>query len=742
MSGTGKLILVSNRLPVTVVRKGNRLRLQQSTGGLATALASLHKVFGGAWVGWPGITSDRVEGNNWRMIEEELRREGLIPVLISESLLDGYYNGFANRTLWPLFHYFPQYAVFDESFWRAYVRVNELFKEAVLSVAKPTDIIWVHDYHLMLLPKMIRDEVPDATIGFFLHIPFPSFELFRTLPWRRELLEGVLGADLIGFHSYDYMRHFMSSVKRGLSINVVLNTINYDGRLIRVDAFPLGIDYERFRKAVQDPRVRRRAARIRKRLGRAKVIFSIDRLDYTKGITQRLEAYDYFLEKHPEFRGKVVYVLAVSPSRTRVKHYTELKRRIDELVGMINGKYGEVGWNPIYYLYRYISFEELLAYYLAADVAFILPLRDGMNLVAKEFVASKTDGRGALILSETAGAAAELVEALIVNPNSKEEVAEALRKAVTMHPKEQERRLRSMQERVRRYNLMRWANDFLEGLAEAKKEQIRLRMNILKPKNLEEIVERYLSAGKRLFLLDYDGTLVPFASRPEEAVPDERVIELLSRLASTEGNEVVIVSGRDKNTLDEWFGNLPVGLVAEHGALVKRKEGDWEVTVPQDLSWKDAVRQVLEYYVDRTPGSFIEEKEFSIVWHYRNVDPELAELRANELKDTLSGIIQGSKLAVLQGSKVIEVRHADVNKGVAVRRWLGEGGWDFILAAGDDWTDEDMFKVLPSNAYSIKVGIEATEARFNVPSYEDIRKVLNTLINAGHREGEAKWLGH
>ncbi len=734
MSGIGKLILVSNRLPVTVVKKGDRLKLQQSTGGLATALASLHRVFGGAWVGWPGITSDRVGSNEWRRIEEELRREGLIPVLISESLLDGYYNGFANRTLWPLFHYFPQYAVFDESFWRAYVRVNELFKEAVLSVAKPTDIIWVHDYHLMLLPKLIRDEIPDATIGFFLHIPFPSFELFRTLPWRRELLEGVLGADLIGFHNYDYMRHFMSSVKRGLSINVVLNTINYDGRLIRVDAFPLGIDYERFRKAVQDPRVRRRAVRIRKRLDRAKVIFSIDRLDYTKGITQRLEAYDHFLERHPEFRGKVVYVLAVSPSRTRVKHYRELKRRIDELVGMINGKHGEVGWNPIYYLYRYISFEELLAYYLAADVAFILPLRDGMNLVAKEFVASKTDGKGVLILSETAGAAAELVEALIVNPNSKEEVAEALRKAVTMHPKEQERRLRSMQERVRRYNLLRWANDFLEGLAEAKKEQIRLRMNVLKPKNLEEIVERYLRAKKRLFLLDYDGTLVPFASRPEEAVPDGEILELLTKLANAESNEVVIVSGRDKNTLDKWFGNLPVSLIAEHGALVKRKGEDWEVTVPQDLSWKSAVRQVLEYYVDRTPGSFIEEKEFSIVWHYRNVDPELAELRANELKDTLSGIIQGSRLTVLQGSKVIEVRHASVNKGVAVKKWLEESDWGFILAAGDDWTDEDMFKVLPSDAYSIKVGIEATEARFNVRSYEDVRKVLSTLINAKHYE--------
>ncbi len=727
MSGTGRLILVSNRLPVTVVRKKGRLKLQQSTGGLATALASIHRVFGGLWVGWPGITSDRVAEREWRCVEEELRRDSLIPVLISESLLEGYYNGFANRTLWPLFHYFPQYVVFDESFWDAYVRVNELFRDVVLSIARPTDIIWVHDYHLMLLPKLIREEIPDATIGFFLHIPFPSFELFRTLPWRRELLEGLLGADLIGFHNYDYMRHFISSVKRGLSINVILNTINYRGRLVRVDAYPLGIDYERFKRAVQDPRVRRRAARVRRRLDRVKIIFSIDRLDYTKGIPQRLEAYDRFLEKYPEFRGKVVYVLAVSPSRTRVKHYAELKRRIDELVGMINGKYGEVGWNPIYYLYRFISMEELLSYYVAADVAFILPLRDGMNLVSKEFIASKADGRGVLVLSETAGAASELVEALITNPNSREEVADALRRALTMKPKEQERRMRMLQERVRRYNLMRWANDFLEGLAEAKKEQIRLRMNILRRDMLEEMIRKYREVSYRVFFLDYDGTLVPFAPRPEEAGPDKYVIELLQNLAD-EGNEVVLVSGRDRVTLENWFGNLPIGLVAEHGALIRFRGGEWVETVPHDTSWKDAIRPVLEYYVDRTPGSFIEEKEYSIVWHYRNVDPELAELRANELKDTLSSLIQGSKLAVLQGSKVIEIRHAEINKGVAVRRWLEMRDWDFIFAAGDDWTDEDMFAALPPDAYSVKVGIAATKARFNVPTHEDVRRVLNALL--------------
>ncbi len=730
MSASGRLILVSNRLPVTVVRRGRKLRIQPSTGGLATALASIHRVFGGLWVGWPGVVSERVEGGEWSVIEEELRREGLIPVLINESLYEGYYNGFANRTIWPLFHYFPQYAVFDESFWRAYVRVNELFRDVVLSIAKPTDIIWIHDYHLMLLPKLIRDELPDATIGFFLHIPFPSFELFRTLPWRRELLKGLLGADLIGFHSYDYMRHFISSVKRGLSINVVLNTINYEGRLIRIDAYPLGIDYERFRRAVQDPRVRRRASRIRRRLEKVKIIFSIDRLDYTKGLLQRLEAYDYFLEKYPEFKGKVVYILAVSPSRTRVKHYAELKRRIDEVVGKINGKYGEVGWNPIYYLYRYIDFEELLAYYLAADVAFILPLRDGMNLVAKEFVACKSDGRGVLILSETAGAASELTEALIVNPSSKEEVAEALRKALTMHPREQERRMRCLQERIRRYNLIKWANDFLEGLAVAKKEQIRLRMNLLKEEVVNEMIKEYVRADSRLLLLDYDGTLVPFASRPEDAAPDEELIELIKSLAGIEGNEVVIVSGRGREILDEWFGDLPVGLVAEHGALIKQVGSEWEATVPHDTSWKETVRQVLEYYVDRTPGSFIEEKEYSIVWHYRNVDPELAELRANELKDTLSGIIQGSKLSVLQGSKVIEIRHADVSKGRAVRKWLSSRDWGFIFAAGDDWTDEDMFAVLPSTAYSVKVGIEATKARFNVPTYKEVRRILNNFLNA------------
>ena len=407
----------------------------------------------------------------------------------------------------------------------------------------------------MLLPKLIRDEMLDATIGFFLHIPFPSFELFRMLPWRKKLLEGVIGADLIGFHNYDYMRHFLSSIKRALNINVVLNTINYEDRVIKVDAFPLGINCKAFKKAIQDPRIRRKALRIKRRLGRVKVLFSIDRLDYTKGIPQRLEAYDKFLEKYPEFRGKVVYVLVVSPSRTRVKNYIELKRRIDELVGRIKGKYGEVGWNPVYYLYRFISFEDLLAYYIASDIAFILPLRDGMNLVSKEFVASKTQGNGVLILSDTAGASSELPEALIVNPNSREEVIEALKKAMVMDSKEQENKLKRMQERIYRYDLMRWANDFLEGLAEAKKEQIKLKTNILKKDDLEKIVSHYVSSSKRLFLLDYDGTLVPFVPHPEKAKPDEALINLLSELASIRGNEVVLVSGRDRETLDKWFGH-------------------------------------------------------------------------------------------------------------------------------------------------------------------------------------------
>ncbi len=718
---TGRIVIVSNRLPVRIV-KG--IEVQPSVGGLATGLLPIHSKYRCVWIGWPGIAYERIRGYEDE-IEERLRSEGYHPVFLTQRDVEEYYYGFCNKTIWPLFHYFTQYAVYDKRLYEAYKNVNEKFLEAVLDVVEEGDVLWIHDYHLMLLPKLVRDEIPDLKIGFFLHIPFPSFEVFRLLPWRREILEGMLGADLIGFHTYDYVRHFIESVRRILGYDHFLGQITTKDRVVRVDAFPMGIDYKRF--GSKEDSVLREMERIRRKSKGCRIILSIDRLDYTKGIPQRLEAFDLFLERYPEFRERVILILITVPSRTGVEQYKELKRRIDELVGRINGKYGTINWIPVWYISRFVPFQTLLALYRVADVALITPLRDGMNLIAKEFVASKTNGRGVLILSEMAGASKELIEAIVVNPNNVEEVAEAIRVALTMPEEEQVRRNRAMQERIKRYDVRRWFKDFMEKLDEVKDVQRRFKVRVLTKELEDKIVEDYMRSESRLILLDYDGTLVPFAERPEEAKPDEELMEIIKGLSENPKNEIVIVSGRDRETLERWFGGLNVGIIAEHGVWIKR-EGTWETVEELKSDWKREIRQILELYAERTPGAFIEEKDYSLVWHYRRVDPDLASIRARELKEILLNLTANLNLEVLEGSKVIEVKSVGVNKGRAVMKWILQDDWDFILAVGDDWTDEDMFSVLPREAYSIKVGLIPTKARFNVRSYRDVRKLLKRLI--------------
>ena len=440
-----------------------------------------------------------------------------------------------------------------------------------------------------------------------------------------------------------------------------------------------------------------------------------------------MEVFDMFLEKYREYREKVTLILVAVPSRTGVEHYRVLKRRLDELVGRVNGKYGTFDWMPVWYLYRSVPFPKLVALYNVADVALVTPLRDGMNLIAKEFVASKKNGKGVLILSEMAGAAKELGEAIIVNPNNKDEIVEAVRAALEMPEEEQVERNRVMQKRLARYSIGGWVGDFMDRLAHAKRLQGELSVRRLTHRTKEKMLEDYLRATRRLILLDYDGTLVPFAEKPEKAKPDHGVLELLEGLASDERNEVVIVSGRDKETLDRWFGKLQVGLVAEHGVWIKEKGKDWEIVEPLRDDWKDQIRPLLEVYVDRTPGSFLEEKSYSLSWHYRKADPGLATVRANELKEDLLNLTRNLSIDVLEGSKVIELKDVGINKGRAVSKWLGSDNWDFILAIGDDWTDEDMFAVLPEEAYSIKIGLCPSKARFNLDTQQDARVLLDQL---------------
>jgi trehalose 6-phosphate synthase/phosphatase len=580
----------------------------------------------------------------------------------------------------------------------------------------------------MLLPKMIRKKLPDARIGFFLHIPFPPFEIFHLLPWRKEILEGLLEADLVGFHTYDYVRNFLDSCRRLLGYEHTVGHISAGNRLMNVDTFPMGIDYEKFAIAMDNPEVQKEIQRIRKRVGDRKVILSIDRLDYTKGIINRLEAFDHFLDKNPKYKEKVTLIHVAVPSRAKVEHYRILKKQMDELVGKIDGKHGRIGWIPVWYLYQFLPFRTMVALYNLADVGLVTPLKDGMNLIAKEFIASKTDGRGVLILSEMAGAGKELGEAIIVNPNNKEEIASALKEALSMSEEEQQERNQVMQKRIKHYDVKRWATDFMESLSQIKELQEELSAKKLTYKIKKELIGESHKCKKRLFFLDYDGTLSPFAEKPELAKPDKELPALLKSLSKDKKNEVVIISGRNKESLETWFEGLDVGLIAEHGAWIKEKGGDWETLEPLIDDWKEEIKPVLELYVDRTPGSFIEEKDYSLVWHYRKVDPALASARARELKDALLHLTANLNLGVLEGNRVIEIKNIGINKGQVALRWIPKEDWDFILAIGDDWTDEDVFHVLPESAYSIKVGSFPSRAKFNVDSIKDVRSLLHDLV--------------
>jgi trehalose 6-phosphate synthase/phosphatase len=673
------------------------------------------------------VTNEKLKAEEKHQIIERLAAEHCHPVFLSRKQMEGYYQGFCNKTIWPLFHYFPRRSVYEARFWKTYKQVNEAFCDEVMKIASQGDCIWVHDYQLMLLPQLLRQRLPDSKIGFFLHIPWPSFELFRLLPWREQILNGLLGADLIGFHTYDYVRHFLSSVSRITGLEHMLGNVSVANRVVKVDAFPMGIDYEKYSRAIDDPDVEKEINKIRSKIGERKIILSIDRLDYSKGIIERLEAFDLFLSENPQYRGSVTLIMVAVPTRTGVEDYKELRSRLEQLVGRVNGEYGTMGYVPVWYLYRSLPFAELTALYNVSDVALITPLRDGMNLIAKEFIAAKADKPGVLVLSEMAGAACELGEALVVNSCDKTAIIQAIKEALEMPPLEQLKRNKVMQERLRRYNVSRWSHDFLDALSDIKNTQQQMSARRLTDSMEEKLAEDCHKSNKRLFLLDYDGTLVGFKGKPAEAGPDDEIIDLLKCLSRDPKNTVVIISGRDKTTLEDWLGRIGIALVAEHGGWIKLENREWQSRVPLDMNWKDTIRPILELHTDRTPGSTVEEKDFSLVWHYRRADPEFAYVRGQELRAVLVNLTENLDVGVFEGNKILEVKSQVVNKGRAVEHWVTGRDWDFILAAGDDYTDEEMFSILPEEAYSIKVGFAASKARFNVDSVKDIRMLLKRL---------------
>lgn len=723
-----KLVIISTRLPVSIYRVDGKLRYESSPGGLSTAIASLRKSSDSVWVGWPGIAADDLSRTEKLEITAELQKRGCYPVFLKSAEIEKFYSGYSNSTLWPLFHYFPKEAKYDASYWEMYKLVNKEFAKTAQRFATNNTKIWVHDYQLMLVPQMLREANKDATIGFFLHTPFPASEIFRLIPESEDLLRGVLGANLIGFHTYDYVHYFLASALKILGHENSLGTIRIGKRVVQTDAFPIGIDYKRFAKGSNNRKVNTILKTFDLFRVKTKIILSVDRADYTKGIPERLDAFELFLDRHPEYIRKAVLVIIAVPSRGDVNAYRKLRSTIEQKVSRINGRFSTIDWSPITYRFQPLPFDELCALYALADVMLVTPLRDGMNLVAKEYVASRHSRNGVLVLSDMAGAAIELTDALLVNPNNTIQVADAIYEGLKMRDSEQRKRMKKMQTRVLEYTVEKWAQDFIGELSNS--------VNIkdtnskwLTAQQEKVLLDDYEKSDNRLILLDYDGTLKTFSGTPHDdhAEPSVKLKKLLKTLTQDKRNKVIIISGRKKNTLSKYFKSRDIGLIAEHGGWVF-DIGKWVKAVQSTNDWKKIVKPILKEFVARTPGSELEEKDFSFVWHYRRVQPNLAYVRKEALKTKLRGALRAGDIGIYEGQKIIEIKPKRMNKGVAVAELASKNKWDFILAIGDDYTDEDMFLAMPSQAYTINVGTDHTNARFQVRSVNDVLDLIQLLL--------------
>ncbi|MEO8450110.1 MAG: bifunctional alpha,alpha-trehalose-phosphate synthase (UDP-forming)/trehalose-phosphatase, partial [Gemmatimonadota bacterium] len=601
-----RVLLVANRLAVTVQAGPDGSELGPSPGGLASGLTSVHSRGHTLWIGWPGgaAAADPTAG-------ALLAAERYVPVELTAEEVNRYYDGYANGVLWPVLHYLTNYLPLSNDDWDAYEAVNRRFAEAVAAVYRPGDLVWVHDYQLLRVPFHLRAMIPDAKIGFFLHVPFPAADVFRILPRRRELLDGVLGADLIGFHTSDYLRHFVGAVRQVLGDPVRVDEVDHAGRVVRLGVFPLGVDRDEWAEVEAAPGVPPLPGR------GLTTLLAIDRLDYTKGMSHRLAAFERLLERHPELSGRVRLLAVAAPSRDSVVAYQEHRTAVDQLIGRIQGRFATPEWVPVHYMVRAFTRAEVAALYRLADVMLVTPLRDGMNLVAKEFVACRSDGDGVLVLSEFAGAVAELDGALVVNPYDIEATAAAYERAILMEPAERRSRMARLRNQLAGTSPNEWSERFLRALVGTGNPGPGAGQPET-PGQLALALERATTAGRLVLLLDYDGTLVEIQASPERAIPDSELLDLLAKLVKRRRTEVHIVSGRSRGFLQRWLGSLGLHLHAEHGAFSRSAKGrEWENHVTIDPAWQPEVRALATWFARRTPGAAVEFKESGLTWHWR-----------------------------------------------------------------------------------------------------------------------------
>jgi trehalose 6-phosphate synthase/phosphatase len=729
-----RLLIVSNRLPVSLRSEQGELQVVPSAGGLATAMRGPHERLNALWVGWPGDVGKASEAER-KVIDGRLRAMSTGPIYLSSSEVAHYYDGFSNGVLWPLLHYLLDKVRLDaQRDWEVYCAVNQRFADRVVEHYREGDLVWVHDYQLTLVPAMVRQQLPSARIGFFLHVPFPSDDVFRILPWREEILRGLLGADLLGFHTESYRRNFALAAANVLGLEPGAEALWFGGRQVRLGVYPIGIDFASFDGPARDAAVMAEAAALRPQAPGSRLVLGVDRLDYTKGILRRLLAIERFLEREPALRGRVRFLQIAVPSREKVEAYAELRRSVNEAVGRINAHYGTPSEAPLHLLYRSLPASQLVALYRGADTMLVTPLRDGMNLVAKEYVAARPDERGVLVLSEFAGAAAELREALLVNPFDLGAVAAAVKRALDMPAHEQAARMRALRAQVSTHDVHQWAEGFLSDLtastgAGAQATPVEAGRRAFE--RLRGAFRQARLAPHRLLLLDYDGTLVPRPALPELAMPDSPLLALLGRLAHSPSTEVHVISERPRESLERWLGELPLHLHAEHG-FWSRPAGAtaWQANRLASDAWKDRLRPAFAALARRTPGSFVEETFASLALHCPAAESTVAAARMRELRELLGVLVPVDEVELVEGIKVLVVRLRGVNKAlVASAALAARPAGTFVVAAGDGVTDDDMFRAASSEALTIRVGgWPSATAAYQVDSHAELRALLGELV--------------
>jgi trehalose 6-phosphate synthase/phosphatase len=736
-----RLVIASNRLPVSVSIVDEAVALEPSSGGLVAALRTTTDPH--LWVGWPGAV---IPSELEQPVTTALAGEGCAPVFLTADEERDFYGLMCNDALWPLFHYFIGRFRFRDDAWRSYVAVNERFAERIAAACAPGAQVWVHDFHLALVPEALRRLRSDVAIGFFLHIPFPSSEIYRILPPRGELLRGMLGADYIGFHTGDYARHFRSSCLRVLGIDSEPGAIEHEGREIGIGVHPIGVDVQSFRTTLKAPGTAADREELERRYRGKRLVLGVERLDYTKGIPQKLAAFERFLEQDPTRAETTTMLQVLVPSRLQSAEYRAQRDEIEGLIAHVNGRFGQPGRTPIEYMHRSVSPTELALLYRRADVMMVTPLRDGMNLVAQEFVLcqSAESGlpgrwRGVLLLSELAGAAHVLPGALLVNPWDASAMVERLVEALALEPAERQRRLDLMAGRVDELASIRWARGFLRRLEPYTNRRRPRSLRPLDEAGRRRILEKARKARDRTLLLDYDGTLRELELHPEMAAPTAEIRRLLVDLAALPRTSVHLVSGRKHETLEDWFGTLPISLCAEHGYLVREPGGAWAPSVDVDVSWLPRIERLLTRLVRDVPGTLVETKTSSVAWHYRQAEPEYGRWRARELLDTLDKMLPGVPAEVIHGHRVVEVRARGVSKGTYVQRLFptGRASGNLVLAAGDDVTDLDLYRALPPASVVVHVGSSRPEVRvaglryaYRVDTPAALRALLRDVVDA------------